>query len=410
MTSTNLNCRTDLSALLAGQRRGWSLEQAFYTDPAIFGLERQLWFPRQWTVMAHVSELSRKGDYVVRDLFGNDVILVNSGDGGFAAFHNVCTHRGSRICRGDGHAPMLVCPYHAWSFRLTGELQSGRELPEGIDPATMGLHPVAVRESGGLIFCGLDSMQLPELDPALDAYAPSLRLHGLDRAKIAVRRSYATEANWKLVLENFFECYHCRPSHPEYFRLNGHVSTTAVRDNAAAAAWQAEVDTWLAAPDRPCSTPVREVGGVSRVKYSVYRQPIGRGRQTHSRDGAPVAPLMGEFSAYDGGETGIHFGRFCFGGGYNDHFVLFQFVPRAVENTDVIATWFVDADTDLDTLDIDALTFLWDVTTIQDKRIIEDNAAGVRSRAYRPGPYTALEQQSADFAWTYVEAMRELAG
>jgi Rieske 2Fe-2S family protein len=90
--------------------------------------------------------------------------------------------------------------------------------------------------------------------------------------------------------------------------------------------------------------------------------------------------------------------------------VLFQFVPRAVEDTDVVATWFVDADTDLDTLDIDALTFLWDVTTIQDKRIIEDNAAGVRSRAYRPGPYTALEQQSADFAWTYVEAMRELTG
>jgi Rieske 2Fe-2S family protein len=402
------NATTQLSALLAAQRRGWSLEQAFYVDPAIFELERQLWFPRQWSIVAHACELPRKGDYVVRNLFGNDVIVVNTG-AAFAAYHNVCTHRGSRICREDGHAPMLVCPYHAWSFRLTGELHSRRELPEGVDPETMGLHKVATREYGGMIFCGLDHAQLPDLEPALEAYGPALRLHGVERAKIAVRRSYATAANWKLVLENFFECYHCRPSHPEYFRLNGHVSTTAIHDDAAAAAWLAETEAWQSAPDRACAVPVRDDGAVDRVKYSVYRHPIGLGRRTHSRDGIPVAPLMGEFTAFDGGETGIHFGRFCFGGGYNDHFVLFQFVPRAAEDTDVIATWFVDAEADLAKIDIDALTFLWDVTTIQDKRIIEDNAAGVRSRAYRPGPYTKLEQQSADFSWAYVKAMSELA-
>jgi Rieske 2Fe-2S family protein len=236
-------------------------------------------------------------------------------------------------------------------------------------------------------------------------------LHGIANARVIERRSYPTAANWKLVLENFFECYHCRPAHPEYFRLNGHVSVTAIRDEAAASRWNSTLEEWLAARDPATRLePVRDAGAIDRLKVSVYRQPIGLGRQTHSRDGAPIAPLMGSFTEYDGGETAMHLGRFSFMGAYNDHAVLCQFIPRGPQDTDVVATWFGAAEADPATIDIDALTYLWDVTTRQDKQIIEENAAGVRSPAYVPGPYTRLETQTAAFIADYVGIMAKLAG
>jgi len=411
MKNISSPARQDVADLIAAQRPGWSLDQRFYMDPAIYALESELWFPRQWTVIAHVSEISKKGDHVVRNLFGSEIVVVNAGDQGFRAYHNVCTHRGSRICKGDGRSKLLVCPYHAWSFGLTGELRTTRDLGEGLDPTRLGLHPVSLREAEGLIFCALDAENLPDLSPALATLAPAMRQHGFDRARIAVRRSYATAANWKLVLENFFECYHCRPAHPEYFRMNGHVAVTAGREGSATEAWNREVEVWSARiGDQGWYRTVREPGAVDRVKYSLYRQPIGLGRMTQSKDGSPVAPLMGGFVDYDGGETAMHFGRFSFAGCCNDHIIVFQFIPRGSEDTDVVATWLVDAEANLDAIDIDALTFMWDVTTRQDKELIEENASGIRSRAYRPGPYTMLEQQSADFVTSYLTAMTELLG
>ncbi|SEK00416.1 Rieske 2Fe-2S family protein [Sphingobium sp. AP50] len=398
-----------LHGLLDRHEKGWSLEQSFYVDPEIFAVEQAIWFSRQWTVIAHASELPRKGSHIVRSLFGTSIIVVNSGDAGFRAYYNVCTHRGSRICKEDGHSPLLVCPYHAWSFRLTGELQSTRDLPAGVDPAELGLHEVPLRQIGSLILCGADAENLPDPARAEEVLQPALRHHGLDHAKIAVRRSYPTQANWKLVLENFFECYHCRPSHPEYFRMNGHVKVSAMLDDNAAQEWGKVVDDWRAeVGDDQHNRTVRVAGTHDEMKFTLYRHPIGLGRQTQSKDGRAVAPLMGGFANYDGGETAMHFGRFSFMGAYNDHAVLFQFIPRGVEETDVVATWFVDADADLELIDMDAMTLMWDITTKQDKQIIEENAQGVRSRAYRPGPYTQLEAQTSDFVESYVTVMREL--
>jgi Rieske 2Fe-2S family protein len=153
---------------------------------------------------------------------------------------------------------------------------------------------------------------------------------------------------------------------------------------------------------------IRSPDDVDQMKFKLYRQPIGLGRSTISRDGTPVARLMGGFTSFDGGETAMHFGRQCFAGGYNDHVILFQFTPRGPEEADVLATWLVDAEADVDAVDVDALTFMWDVTTRQGKQLIEENAAGVRSRAYRPGLYTALESQSSQFVQSYVDAMRKL--
>lgn len=402
--------RAAILKLIERHRPGWSLEQAFYQDPGIFALERELWFPRQWMVVAHASELPEKGRYIVRQLFDEEIIVVRFGDGedDIRAYYNVCTHRGSRLCAKDGRSRLLVCPYHAWSFRLTGELQSRQDLPEGVDPDALGLHPVPSKCIAGLVMCGLDASNLPDPQPAIDALAAGMRESGIDRARIAARKNYPTKANWKLVLENFLECYHCRPAHPEYFRVNGHVKVTALRDDAKTTEWETEVDAWHSViGDAEFNKGAWEAGDIGTMPFAMTRKPIGNGRKTLSDDGAPVSRLMGGREAYDGGETGFRIGRLSFASAANDYVTLFQMVPRSETETDVIATWLVDADTDVD-IDVDAITWMWDVTTVQDKKITEDNAAGVASRAYRPGPYTALETQPSFFGQTYVSELRAL--
>ncbi|TIP08018.1 aromatic ring-hydroxylating dioxygenase subunit alpha [Mesorhizobium sp.] len=374
--------RAALVDLIDRHRPGWSLEQAFYVDPAIFEFERELWFPRQWSLVAHASEVAEKGRYIVRQLFGEEIIVVRFGDAEeeVAAYYNVCTHRGSRLCTKDGRGRLLVCPYHAWSYRLTGELQTRQEVPDNVDPEALGLHRVPTRCVGGLVICGLEEASLPDVQPLVDALDGALRDTGIDHARIAARKSYPTKANWKLVLENFFECYHCQPSHPEYFRVNAH---------------------------EPWTTLASGPEGLDKVKYGFSRRSIFGGRKTQSNDGQPVSCLMGGRSAYDGSETAFSLGRLSFVYAVSDHVTLFQMIPRSATETDVIVTWLVDRDADAD-IDTDPITWMWDVTTVQDKKLVEDNASGVASTAYRPGPYTAREGDSSFFVQTYLADMRSL--
>ena len=402
--------RNDVVALIDRQRTDWSLEQAFYRNPDIFALERELWFPRQWVIVAHVSEVPKKGRYIVRQLFDEEIIVVRHGDGeaDISTYYNVCTHRGSRLCTKDGRGRLLVCPYHAWSFRLTGELQTQRDLPEDVDPEALGLHKVPTRSVGGLVMCGLDALALPDIDPLARGLSQGLREHGVDQARIVMRKSYPTKANWKLVLENFFECYHCRPAHPEYFRVNGHVKVTAMRDANKATEWLKEIEAWHSIiGDAEFHKGAWEAGGLDRVPYAMHRKPIGSGRKTLSDDGEPVSRLMGGRTEYDGGETGFRIGRLSFLSAPNDYLCMVQMIPRDVNATDVILTWLVDKDADSE-VDAGKIAWMWDVTTMQDKKIVEDNADGISSRAYRPGPYTPLELQTAFFVATYLSEMRTL--
>jgi len=148
-----------------------------------------------------------------------------------------------------------------------------------------------------------------------------------------------------------------------------------------------------------------KVGKSSKASSTclAYRIPIGGGFKTQSKGGIPVAPLMGEQRRFDGGVSHFLLRPFVTLMALNDHAILFQFLPLAAESTDVVITWLVDAAArDVD-IDIERMVWLWDVTTVQDKRLIERNAAGVRSRSYTPGPYSKLESNTAEFVNHYLQ-------
>ena len=396
-----------LSDLIARQRPGWSLQGPFYTSAQIYEVERPGLLAEKWYVLAHCSEVNSPGKVIVRSLLGESLILVRGAEGVLRAFYNVCRHRGSRICEADEQVSSLTCPYHAWSYRLDGSVRSAPAMARNIDLTRLGLHPIAVREIGGVIFASLRGHP-QQLDNVDEQAAPMLRYHGIHQARIAARRSYRTYANWKLVMENFFECYHCYPTHAEYCSAMPHVKLIAREPTPeVAAAWKKELTKWFrdeADPNSPAGGAELDFSG--KATEVISRTMIGGGRKTQSADGLPVAPLMGRVSRFDGAVALFRMRPFCFLILLNDYAVMFHFSPRGPEDTDVTLSWLVDGTAAESEVDVERMVWMWDVTTLQDKVIVERNAEGVRSLSYTPGPYSeTLEQGPAQFIKTYLQEL-----
>lgn len=377
-----------LGDLIAAHRPGHALARPFYDREDVFAADMQMLLDR-WTCVGHVSEIPQPGDYITAELGRESAIIVRGRDGAVGALMNVCRHRGSRICRpGPGHAEVLVCPYHAWSYQLDGRLRAAREMPEGFDPAAYALKPLSLAIVAGLIFVSFGGAPpgLAEVERALGRVEARYRW---STARIAARKSYAVCANWKLVMENYHECYHCAPAHPE-FSVHHLLARPKNRDARAAN----DVEAWGAEPDGE---------EVARLIVS----PLAERSLTGSRDGALLAPVMdaegpaGECVFAEAGFLSAFLA-------YADHGVIYRFIPRAPLMSEMEVIWLVrgEAEAGRD-FDVERLTWLWDVTSQADKRIIEMNQAGVLSRAFEPGPFSKMEPGTAAYVARYLEEMKE---
>jgi phenylpropionate dioxygenase-like ring-hydroxylating dioxygenase large terminal subunit len=394
-----------LQAALGAWRDGFALPGELYRGQEIYDEEIRRIFLKAWLCVGHQSQVPEKGDYFLFEMAGESVILVRDGEGRINALVNVCRHRGSRICdAAKGHEARLVCRYHGWTYGLDGALRGASHVPENFDRSRYSLKKVHVRVFAGLIFINFAAEPAP-FEPIEQDLAAPLAPYGLERAKVAHRQNYPIQSNWKLAVENYCECYHCAPAHPEYSLGHGRAI-----GNAASA----ELLQQVFARAGDCGLTTHEVrkswlsSGTFGTDRGFERYPLLRGHRTGSREGAPVAPLLGTIRNFDGGATDLHFGPMTFGLAYCDHVVLYRFTPRGLRNTDCEITWLVN-ETAVEGRDYDRdnLTWLWDVTTIADKEIIERNQAGVDSRFYEPGPLSPMEDFTRRFLEWYVTAMRD---
>ena len=199
---------------------GHSLPRAYYTDPAIFERDLERLLLRHWFCAGHVSTLPTAGDFFLVDMGRESVIICRAADGAVHALLNVCRHRGSRVCvarSGSAAGGGFTCPYHAWSYGLDGRLRTAREMPAAFRREDVGLKALQVQVLEGLIFVSF-AADPPSLDDATRALAEAAGTHGWARAKVAYRAAFEINANWKLAVENYMECYHCQPAHPEFAR------------------------------------------------------------------------------------------------------------------------------------------------------------------------------------------------
>jgi phenylpropionate dioxygenase-like ring-hydroxylating dioxygenase large terminal subunit len=375
---------------LEAERPDHAIDAYFYRSHLVYEKELSELVFRSWIYAGHVSEVAAPGDYLLLEIGEDSLIISRDEDGEIHALMNVCRHRGARVCEhAAGNRKTFVCPYHGWVYRADGSLKAAREMDmlAGFDAAEYGLKKARVAVYMGLIFINCDPDAADFLGPLQHLNEP-LGAYDLANAKIAHKQTYKVEANWKLVLENYLECYHCATSHRSYARMH----TLKDLDHKVADIVQAMLDRTEAV------TGVVGMGmeyeriflGAEGFGCCIYTSRYGLfdGYLTGSEDGQPVAPLMGHIKGYDGGAGDFQMGPLSFMLNYPDHCVLYRFIPRGLTATDMEVVWFVNGDA-VEGVDYqrDKVTWLWHHTTLEDEYIITRNSEGVNSRFFEPGPY-----------------------
>jgi Rieske 2Fe-2S family protein len=369
---------------------GRAIDPYFYRSHVAYARELDQLVFRSWLYAGHVSEIPNPGDYRLLEIGEDSLIVVRDEGGEVRCLMNTCRHRGARVCEGEsGNRKTFVCPYHGWVYRTDGSLKAARdmEMLEGFDPSSYGLKQARVQVYMGLVFVNCDP-QAANFLPAMENIREPLGAYDLDNARIAHKHTYRVDANWKLVLENYLECYHCATSHRAYARMHTLKDLDhKVKDVVQAMLQRTEAVTGIPGMGKEyeaCFADAEAFGCcVSGWRYGLFD-----GYLTGSQDGQPVAPLMGDIQGYDGGAGDFQLGPLTYMLNYPDHCVLYRFLPRGLTATDMEVVWFVrgDAVEGVD-YDRDKLTWLWHHTTLEDEYIIMRNSEGVNSRFFEPGPY-----------------------
>ena len=388
-----------LSALLRA-RPGFSLPQGFYTDSAVFEADMAAIFHREWLFAAASCELREPGDFVTLSVARSPLLVLRDQRGELRAFFNTCRHRGSRLVDASrGRLRALVCPYHRWTYRLSGELSQARHMPADFDAAEFPLRPLHVREVGGTVYVNLSDDAPPDIAPYAEAMAGQLAPHGLADAKLAFEVDLVARGNWKLGMENSRECYHCATGHRELMR-----TFLDVYDFADPASATAVSGYWAALDAAGLPSGVAE-----GPDYRAARLPLTNGARSITPDGAlAVRRPLGRVPADSHGSLRwVHYPT-TFNHALGDYAVLVRMLPIAPQETLVTTKFLVhrEAREGVD-YDLDQLTRVWNVTNDEDKALVERNQAGVNSLGYRPGPYSPeLEAGIIKFVDWYCAAMQ----
>jgi len=389
-----------IDALVAAHKPGHGLARPFYMDPAIFERDMDRVFRRHWHCLAHESVIANPGDFELFRLGDEQVILTRGMDGAVHAMLNVCRHRGAEVCtKPKGNAKFFVCPYHAWTYANDGSLRAARLMPKDFDRAAHGLKRVNVRVAAGLVFISFAATPL-DFEPIENALRASCGQYGWDTARVAHRQSYSLDANWKLAVENYVECYHCGPAHPEYSQTHALEQPLEMIEklNQAMEARTCALGIEVVSGDRWQNSAAGQEA-IHTFRYALYD-----GVATGSQDGKAVAPLMGRFADYDGGVTSIHLGGTTFLVCYPDHGLIYRFIPKSVDTCEMELIWLVRGDAEEGRhYDLEGLTWLWRVTTEEDKKIIEHTARGVRSHYFEPGPIAPMEHNELRYIGWYLD-------
>ncbi len=395
----------ELPTLIRRHRPGHALAREFYTDPSIFECDMQRMLLKHWFCAGHVSSIARTGEYLVVELGSESVIVVRAPTGEVRALLNVCRHRGSRVCSGRaGKAPAarLTCPYHAWTYDLDGNLLTARQMPESFRHTGMGLKTLPVKIVEGLIFTTFAEKPL-DFTPAEDALNRSAGVYGWSHAKVAHSELYSIDANWKLAVENYMECYHCQPAHPEFSKRHVYARPPEMNEEIEHAARRRAEVLGVAVPDIDrygCAA------GIGQESNAVMRSALHEGLLSATADGQSLGRLMGAYSASDGNSTYFDIGPVSDFLAYPDHGVIYRFIPRTVDRTEMEVLWLVDESAvEGEDYDVERLTWLWKTTSAEDKKIVEMNQAGINSRFFEPGPYSIQETYTERFVAWYLQEL-----
>ena len=412
MTFMDKSTADPIQHYLEMYRPGYSLPRPFYQDELIYQTElAQIW-RRGWLFAGYTNQIPKPGDFFLYSIDTESIIILRNEQGDVVAFHNLCTHRGSILVEKAGHCRTLVCPYHQWSFGLDGKLRQCRSMTDQFDKTPWGLHSVAVRTVAGLIYISL-AEHPPDFDRAEANLQEPVEIQGFEQAKIAHVIDYQIQANWKLVLENNRECYHCEPHHPEYVvsnfdRYNTQTFTPKVAEQFQTALKRHEQALTASGISGATTGFLTEAGvypfpdAERQIWYAVYRCANTADYITQSLNGQPIAPLMGAYQHPDVGTLRARtMPNFWFHGN-SDYATSIRLTPAGRHCTHAQVVWLVNADAELGKdYQLEDLIPFHQRTFEQDWVVCELQQQGVNSLAYTPGPMSSLMEVNTDlfFQW-----------
>jgi Rieske 2Fe-2S family protein len=357
-----------------------TLPQRYFVSPEIFAAEQQNIFLKQWVLVGHQSQIGKPGDYFTAEVAGESLIVVRDQKSTIRGFYNVCRHRGTRLREDqNGHVSAIQCPYHAWTYGLDGRLIGAPHMDEvpGFDKANYSLNPVSLALWEGFVFVNLTQSPTP-LEKVFAPLAGKFSHWNLDRLQSAKRIDYDVRANWKLIFENYSECYHCPGVHPTLAKLTPYDS--------------AEND-------------------LSEGPFLGGFMPIMKGNSLTMSGNACALPV-GDIKAED------HHRVFYYSIFPNmllslhpDYVMVHQLWPQSPDRTLILCDWFFHSEA-FERPDFhpdDAIEF-WDMTNKQDWHVCELSQRGITSRAYRPGPYSPRESIPAAWDREYLRFMEGSEG
>ena len=353
-----------------------TLPQRYFVSPDLFEQEQEKIFSKQWMLVGHQSQIAKPGDYFVQDVIGESLIVIRDKSGEIHGFFNVCRHRGTRLKEeACGHASVIQCPYHAWTYGLDGRLIGAPHMDEvaGFDKTDYLLHGVNPALWEGFIFVNLADALTP-LEKVFAPLAGKFSHWNLPQLCSAKRIEYDVRANWKLIFENYSECYHCPGVHPALSKLTPY--DTAENDLA----------------EGPF------LGGF---------MPITKGHSLTMSGNACALPV-GDISAEDFHRV-FYYSIFpnMLLSLHPDYVMVHQLWPKSPERTLILCNWFFHPEAfGRENFHPDDAIEFWDMTNRQDWHVCELSQQGIASRAYEPGPYSPRESIPAAWDREYLRQMR----
>ena len=350
--------RKPLTRLEAGLPAPW------YYDPAHYQRELEAFWYGRWIAVAREEEIPQPGDWRVVPIGSQRIILLRNEKGELRAFHNTCRHRGSVLCtqeRGSFARKRIVCPYHSWTYDLAGKLVATprRMATADFDMKDFPLFEVAAHSWGGFVFVCLGKKQ--PLRKSLGDLPQRFERYGFEKLRIGKRIVADVKANWKFLCENFSECFHCPPVHPQLCRV--------VTAYGEAGAWGLKKD-FSSGPEYKPGTETLTLDGTARLA------PFKNLNEDEKR--RVYVPAMLPPSLFLNVQPDY----------VNSHLMF----PTGPESVRIVYDWlFEPRHLPLPQQDLSHYVALWELTNRQDAQNCEWQQQGIHSREFRHGHFVPQE-------------------
>ncbi len=364
--------------------RAATMPGSLYTDPAILETELERFFYSSWLNVGREDQVAHAGDFFTRDIGNESILVIRGRDDRVRAFYNVCRHRGTRVVGdADGHnLRSIVCPYHAWTYSPEGGLVGAPHMDgvEDFDRTEYGLHPIHLETWGGFVWVSLSDDPRPLRDE-IGGFLARFDRFPISDLRLGAKRTYEADANWKILVENYQECYHCAPIHPDLNRITPFDT--------------GEVGDYF-------------IDGEKRSSFSGGYMVFAKDYQSMTWSGYTNRPALKGMNAEDLHRIYYYvvFPNLFFSL-HPDFLMIHRTWPVTPGHSRIECEFYFDPETmarpDFDPSDaID----LWDLINRQDWAVCERTQKGMRSRAWKGGRYSREEPQVYDFDKYVTERLR----